>query len=595
MKSEKFLKSKEQALQRQIEWRNTMGIDFTKISKDDNTSTCVWSVRLYGATDAEQLEDLLIEKDDWAGLKLACQCDDPELPPWAGRGRVPDGTLYKAEPDYSLLQVNVAGARLARVADGVGRLQTLVRNDVLFSGERFEMYYGGWDLGQKNGRAMLVNDAGILLGRFIDGFADGPCRWDLADGTTVVGRFGVQQQYDYEDSAAFRNPYKDGDPQGEVEVLFPDGALFKGAMQNGKVVGYGAYESGFGEVLMGSFSDGVLHGDNCYYKNVGGEKFRGRMYRGELNDFARYENARGDTYEGYFEYSMRHGRGEARHKRLGNYTGYHLNGFRYGKGELEYGRRHRKERAKADPAQPSSQAGVPAGRLEGSNATSAAEAKMFEFINSFQGFFFADTVGTGGISTNIAEHVSHCVSRRDLKKVFPIVEMINADKKNVQAIKRVVEKGNDMELFIRGEVRKKKMRIFNQHKHYTKKAMYGEEEGTVSIDELKGREIVRKERLLRLDLSKVTPHTAKVARIKEIATSSLPETYLGDLFKSIHVDPDKGDVRRVKRLVPRIMAADFEEVKERQRYVKYDLIFARAEEAFRKKKRAMLGLGAVVD
>lgn len=37
---------------------------------------------------------------------------------------------------------------------------------------------------------------------------------------------------------------------------------------------------------MFSFNNEVLHGDNCYYKSVGGEKFRRPMYRGELDDFA---------------------------------------------------------------------------------------------------------------------------------------------------------------------------------------------------------------------------------------------------------------------------------------------------------------------
>lgn len=37
-----------------------------------------------------QLQDVVCAKNDWPGIKLAAAHDD--LPPWAGRGDIPDGS-----------------------------------------------------------------------------------------------------------------------------------------------------------------------------------------------------------------------------------------------------------------------------------------------------------------------------------------------------------------------------------------------------------------------------------------------------------------------------------------------------------------------
>lgn len=87
-----------------------MGIEFTKGEIDKVTETVTWFVRFYGTKDAKEMEDLLIKKDDWASIKLAqgSKSQTPPLPPWSGRGEVPDGSKSFL-PDYSQLQVNISG------------------------------------------------------------------------------------------------------------------------------------------------------------------------------------------------------------------------------------------------------------------------------------------------------------------------------------------------------------------------------------------------------------------------------------------------------------------------------------------------------
>ena len=44
---------------------------------------------------------------------------------------------------------------------------------------------------------------------------------------------------------------------GEVEILFGDGAIYKGQMKDGRINGRGEYRSAFGEILMGNFEKGI--------------------------------------------------------------------------------------------------------------------------------------------------------------------------------------------------------------------------------------------------------------------------------------------------------------------------------------------------
>lgn len=95
-------------LQNHINWRRTMGIELIKGEEDKNTDTCTWFVRFYGTEDAKEIEDLLIEKEDWPGIYLACgrPNEDPPVPPWVGREKtVPDGSKSNMPFDYTNLQV----------------------------------------------------------------------------------------------------------------------------------------------------------------------------------------------------------------------------------------------------------------------------------------------------------------------------------------------------------------------------------------------------------------------------------------------------------------------------------------------------------
>merc|ERR1711991_245160 len=168
-------------------------------------------------------------------------------------------------------------------------------------------YYGRFDLGNRMGIAFEMDDVSVYSGNFLHDKRKGRGRLDYGDGTTIVGTFGTNVQVQNKTSLIFDNPYMNGEPNGEVEILFGDGAIYKGNMKDGIIDGNGEYRSAIGELMTGTFQDGVLHGKGCYRMNAAGEKFKGEFDMGEINGYGIYENKRGDSYAGYWDHSLRHG------------------------------------------------------------------------------------------------------------------------------------------------------------------------------------------------------------------------------------------------------------------------------------------------
>jgi len=569
LQAELRLKKYENNLEAHMLWRKSLGMDFTMADIDENTSTATWYVRFYGTKDALEMENLLIEKNNWSGINLACWSPGPpKIPAWAGRGQVPNGS-NPLIPDYTGLQVNVAGARFLRVPHGVGAIKRLDRMSSTIASERFGIYYGHFELGQKTGNAMEMDDISAFLGKYVRGLRRGPGRIDYGDGTTVVGEFTVNAQVQNKTSLQFDNPYMEGEPNGEhVEILFGDGAMYRGNVRDGRICGKGEYQSAFGEIIIGDFVDGVLHGKNGYRRNHSGEMFKGEWDMGELHGYGIYKNDRGDTYEGYWEHSLRHGRGDAKYNKIGRYRGYFVNGARNGKGELEFGLRPRIKKKKRKKTATTSEGGSADALIDSGGPSEASNVELSEFLNLYQGYFLSNSITNGGIVLPADSQVPSVISRRDRRRLAPIKYVLDRDAKNVKALLRKVEKFNDMELFVRKEVVFKKLKVFRQQKHFTKKSMYVTDTwGSFAKSELEGRAIVRQQRLDRVDETVLRPKNAMVPHLQNIPIA--PATHLERVFKYIRPDAEHGPTDQVKTQFIKAAVSDFEEVIERQRYLKY--------------------------
>ncbi|CAM9669143.1 unnamed protein product [Scytosiphon promiscuus] len=98
------------------ERRNTE-VHLEQVNVQPKVGTCTYYVSFpgfYGPT----LEDIVCAKTDWPGIKLAAGHDD--LPPWAGRGEIPDGSKSYIKR-YTEHAVNMRGAQICRLQHGFGQ------------------------------------------------------------------------------------------------------------------------------------------------------------------------------------------------------------------------------------------------------------------------------------------------------------------------------------------------------------------------------------------------------------------------------------------------------------------------------------------
>lgn len=129
---------------------------------------------------------------------------------------------------------------------------------------------------------------------------------------------------------------KDGVPHGKCEEKFSDGSSYSGWFANGEYdtsnapEGYqNATYKGNGEVYVGSYKDGVRHGegklvysDGSCYDGWFSDGKRDTSEAQEGNQRATYKKQDGYVYRGGFKNGLRHGEGEENRISGGSYSGW---------------------------------------------------------------------------------------------------------------------------------------------------------------------------------------------------------------------------------------------------------------------------------
>eukprot|EP01041_Mallomonas_annulata_P004693 gene4693-9301_t len=572
---QKVLAAREEDLEFVSHKRKKMKMNIYRADIDEVKDCGLWHVQLFG-DDADLVEDLLIGKTDWHDINLSMGNATQGLPPWAGRNPIPNG-VKPEEPDYTVSLVHMQEARLARVAHGLGTYKELDQKKTNISSDKFSMYYGDWDLGRKNGHGISIDDRGIYSGRHVDDRRRGYGTLDLANGTTITGNFGVKLQHTCHVEGEFENPYLEGEPIGEVEVLFSDGSMFKGNIDNGKINKKGEYQSGFGEVSQGDFSNGILDGIDCYRKNHYGEEYRGRFSYGDIDGYGQYKNKHNNSYLGYWRYGMRHGRGIEGGNINYAYRGYFINDYRCGKGELQFNRKKeniiRNARLKLQEALNEHKDKEEESELL---VSTTAIDTLSKFTNVFQ-----------GAMVNTESQTLRTVSKLD-PILDPIKKQNIKNEKRGLRTRRRVNKFIDLENFIRSEMERKKWKMFRQQRHFTKKTMFQEDmEGGIYDNEVKARLNLRQDRLDKMNLDRHIPTKALVPRLAEMVTNE-PSQRFQESFDRLQLDPyiHIG----VDNTLAKMAVSNFDEFCERQRFIKYDKLWERAEAAYAERKRGIAAL-----
>ncbi|KAG5180116.1 hypothetical protein JKP88DRAFT_166949 [Tribonema minus] len=351
---------------------------------DAARATCTYLITVGGAA-GPALEDALVAKRNWPGIKLAVA--HAENPAWAGRGTVPDGSKAYL-PCYTRHGANMRGAALCRLAHGFGQhraVRPLRRvataaggaragntktaappsqrsgggapsprsaaragdgssggggggsgeeflEHVPFCGARFAFYSGQFHEGTRTGAGVLYGEGGALWGAFEGGHARGACGEHRSDGTRLAGDWSAAARLPVEPS----NPYAIGVLDGAARIVFPDGAVYEGEVSAGRVSGEGTYCGPGGEITTGTFVDGVLEGWGEHQDTLG-TVWEGSWRNGALHGQGRVASAKWGSYAGDWEGGVRCGKGTAVLRDGSMHTGFYLDGERCGPGVLRRG------------------------------------------------------------------------------------------------------------------------------------------------------------------------------------------------------------------------------------------------------------------
>eukprot|EP00752_Nemacystus_decipiens_P009142 g8165.t1 len=116
-KMEEDVKEARDILEGILKQRKETPVHLEQANVRPKIGTCTYYVSFpgfYGPT----LADVVCAKTDWMGIKLAASHDD--LPPWAGRGEIPDGSKSYIKR-YTEHAVNMRGAQICRLQHGFGQ------------------------------------------------------------------------------------------------------------------------------------------------------------------------------------------------------------------------------------------------------------------------------------------------------------------------------------------------------------------------------------------------------------------------------------------------------------------------------------------
>jgi hypothetical protein len=579
---EQFEKKLEQAklhAQEVIMERDKTPIVLTSTEEDKawtghNNGTKAWYVS-FQTDEAWQLEEWISGKQDWDGVKLALAhaVDSEEgnyketLPPWAGRGMVPDGSKPYL-PDYQPYVVNMAAVYVRRVEHGFGVLKSAPGPELPFEGP-FRYYHGQFHAGQIHGRGVEYTDTTVFSGLYRKGMRWGKGRMDYCGGDAYDGDFGAEINL-RKSILPEGNAYESGVPHGQGRRVFADGSVYEGQFKEGRITGQGRYESALGEVMEGHFREGMLQGKG-YVKTITGETYTGDFVDGEYHGLGTYTNEkRGETYKGAWRRGQRSGRGTETFADGSEYDGYFFLDKRSGHGVLKYGKvgyvKPRKRRADLSPRtterldREEEEARVQA-EEDVKNARISDKVALSDFEHRYEGQWLAGyhrMMGSHYFARSGNYYYTMDADRG--KAYYPFLTSLQPRQERKRAKDaRLRQKHIDLDRAFREEIIRKKEKVFRQQRRHARHALKSDHFEPFTDAAIEARQTLRRMRLENLVAkSKITPaHATAVATTNRLGAAAL----------SVNEAALPHEEWVAENPLSKAVRSDFEELEERRRTV----------------------------
>lgn len=444
------------------------------------------------------------------------------------------------------------------------------------------------------------------------------------------GEFNGQAEVYYGDGAYFKGMMENGRINGPGDYQSAMNEVVSGNFLDGVLHGpKGFVENQIGETYIGHFHHGELHGKGTF-QNKRGDYYEGYWQHNMKHGRGVNYLLRSGCYRGFYINNLKHGKssleyGYSKNRVLGK-TGVagssgksesvaeaagddgggnkgggsvkSASSTSPGKNNASGGANRNsssgspKKDAHSTAANSSSSSSSSTGKGKIKDTASARSKEdtedpavtheLSEFNHMYQGYFFGNGISNGGCVMSTRLQMPNIISRHDARATVGILKVLKREDRLAKEAAHQVEKFNDVECHIRNEIQKKKVKIYNQQKHFAKKTMYSADLGELGQGAGRMYESklnLRKERLSNLREENHLFKKAVVPRLR------VPNNSANEMLRKAfgRIRPDRGEVgedEMVDEKLLKILLSDFEEVQERQRFLKYDRIWARAEEAY---------------
>ncbi|KAJ1454832.1 hypothetical protein M885DRAFT_521078 [Pelagophyceae sp. CCMP2097] len=541
----------------------------------------------FKSNDRRLLEELAANKRDWDSVKLAlghivvdpdghAASDREPMPPWAGRGGVPDGSKVYY-PDYTQYKINMSAVTVRRVQHGFGIFKSMAVEGMPFYGSDFEYYHGRFYAGEKHGAGVEYSDNGVYSGQYEHGQKRGQGRFDFTNGDSYQGDFGFGSSDIEQSLMPGGNPYAVGVPHGKGVRTFADGSRFHGEFLEGRATGPGRYESAMGEASQGAFVDGELHGPGRV-EACNGDVYEGSFERAVYHGKGTLSTAKGARYEGTWEHGLRSGRGVETLADGAEYDGYFLLGKRSGHGVMRYGLVKPEVAAKkksladwvARDQKRSVDVAVEAPRdVEPESPPDAPPPegpKVYKY--KYEGNWLMGRTRTKGAHLFGSDAYYYTFSKRH--SLYPYLSdlQLRQDRKHAKAL-HVRQRHLDLDRVLREEIQRKQTKLFRQQRHHAKRAIRHDFKKEFSERDVEGRKELRKSRLDNL----VDKGYFSVEHAKHIGTTNK----FGRAADVVDEYAEPTEEWIAKNPLSKAVQSDFEELEERRRTMNLQIQFKKAQ------------------
>jgi len=163
--------------------------------------------------------------------------------------------------------------------------------DILHPNDDWEHFTGQYEGGYRKTGNYKLSTGDVYDGHFTGQAAEGKS----ADLGTGQGTYDGEGKYIWSCQKEYTGYFKNGQPDGEGTMTYPEGWTYEGSFEDGKFDGHGKFTWGPDNYFEGEFKNGEMTGNGVYYTAEGG------FYDSSVGLYYPNSGDKSEFYEAHFD------------------------------------------------------------------------------------------------------------------------------------------------------------------------------------------------------------------------------------------------------------------------------------------------------